>query len=100
MRYERRSETVQAQQWLGDLAEFEVATLRKVEGMTGYAARLAYIDMPDGNVVTVRPSDFVLKNAEGKISVMSSPEFEKTYKEVANSRKPANNNAKGEDNFM
>lgn len=103
MRYERRSETVQAQQWKGNLDEMDIAPLRQIEGMTGYQGKLAYYDTPKGTVLTVRPSDYVVKKSDGTVSVMSQPDFDKTYREVANVKKSANNSTqskKSEDNFI
>jgi len=103
MKYVRRDETVTAQQWDGALEKIDIAEIRQVEGMTGYQGKLAYYDAPNGNVVTIRPKDFIVKKQDGSIQVMSSIDFDKNYREVANNKKSANNNKESkapQDNFV
>lgn len=103
MKYERRSETVQAQQWRGNLEDITVAKIRQIEGVTGYNGKLAYYDKPNGQVLTIRPNDYIIKKANDMIVIMVADAFEKTYREVANSKNSSNNSRqskKAEDNFL
>ena len=103
MKYVRRDETVTAQQWEGDIEKIDIAEIRQVEGMTGYQGKLAYYDTPEGKTATIRPKDYIVKKQDESIDIMSSVDFEKTYREVANSKKSANNNSQSknpQDNFI
>jgi len=103
-KFERRIETVEAIQWkAGTKIEDMPEGVYNVPGMSGYQGRLAYLDVGT-STLTIRPNDYLIKNQEGKYSVMIESEFEKTYKvkKVANGKSSANNSSKGAsaDNFL
>lgn len=92
-KYEARRKVVEAQQWDGDLENFDVVKLRIIEGVGGYAAKLAYYDRENGTSMTVRPNEFVVKHGDGRVVTMTEDEFNEVYT-VAKSSKSANNKQK------
>ena len=80
MIYVRVPIEVDACQFLGHEKDFELTgvELIKMEGVGGYAKKLAYVKDNVGNLITVRPKDYVFMTAEG-VRVMAEKEFEDEY---------------------
>jgi hypothetical protein len=80
MIYVRMPIEVDACQFLGHEKHFELAgvDLIKMDGVGGYARKLAYVKDNVGNMITVRPKDYVFMTAEG-VRVMAEREFEDEY---------------------
>lgn len=83
MIYRRKPELIDACQFQGHdhVFELEGISLIKRKGLTGYSAKLAYIHNEAGNLITIRPNDyvFVSKDNPGKVQVMDADQFEEKY---------------------
>lgn len=61
--------------------ELEGVRLIRYEGVSGYSAKLAYVENKTGVILTVRPGDYVVKEGDD-IRMMPSSEFVEKYEPV------------------
>ena len=102
-KYRKNPEIHEASQWMGhsdgkfDLPGVEVYRL---SGMSGYSAKLGYIDVTPEKRLTVRPCEYVVKKPDGTVCTMSPDAFESEFVavKVAKGGKAGNNVSKSEDN--
>lgn len=80
MIYRRKPTEVDAFQFLGNDKHFELdgVQLIRPKNLTGYASKLAHIVDHKGDLITVRPNDYVYV-LDGHVRTMSKHEFEDKY---------------------
>lgn len=104
-KYRRNPDVHDACQWLGHDSQFELPGVEvyRLPGLSGYSAKLGYIDVTPEKRLTVRPCEYVVKKPDGNIITMAPVEFERDFvsveTEVAKSPKSGNNRSKVEDNI-
>lgn len=80
MKYQTILKSVEAQQYApGTTIDLPGVELIHYEGVGGYNGRLRYLKNPRGELITVRPSDWIVV-AEGEpVKVMADQDFVTTY---------------------
>ena len=79
MEYQTILKTVKAEQYAPGKDMKLPVELIKYEGVSGYAGRLAYLKNPRGELITVRPMDWIVIEEGKPPSVMVDVDFHNTY---------------------
>jgi len=87
MKYQTRVVEVEAAQYFpGEEIDLPVKLI-KYEGVGGYAGRLSYLKNPKGDLMTVRPSDWIVLSEGLPPKILTDDEFHTTYELTKQARR-------------
>lgn len=71
---------VDAAQWLGHGEDFDLdVDVRQMRGLSGYAAKIGYIQQANGSTINIRPNEFVILSGDGSVKTETPENFLAKY---------------------